>query len=119
MTNKYILGAILWALFILMLTLTPGKSVPDITLFSYDKIGHAFVFFILSLLLSKGLFDAKGSVLIAVGVTLIASTFYGLGIEIVQDFIPDRGMEWFDALANLIGSFLGVSTFYFGNKLKA
>lgn len=119
MTNKYTIGALLWATLNLILTLTPGKSVPDITLFSYDKLGHAFVFFVFSLLLSKGLFVANYKLYAAISATVLISAVYGLGIEIAQDFIPDRGMEWFDALANVLGSFLGVGTFYLSNRLKA
>jgi len=119
LTNKYTIGALLWATLNLILTLTPGKSVPDITLFSYDKLGHAFVFFVFSLLLSKGLFVANYKLYAAISATVLISAVYGLGIEIAQDFIPDRGMEWFDALANVLGSFLGVGTFYLSNRLKA
>lgn len=113
------MGALVWAAFILILTLTPGKSVPDITLFSYDKLGHAFVFFVFSLLLSKGLHKSNYKVIAAMSVSVIISGFYGLAIEIAQDFIPDRGMEWFDAFANVFGSFLGVGAFYLSNRLKA
>ena len=118
MINKYIIGALLWASFILLLTLTPGKSVPDITLFSYDKIGHAFVFFVFSWLLGKGLFRANGRLVAALVTTLLLSTLYGLGIEIAQNFIPDRGMEWFDAIANILGTILGLGLFYFTNRQK-
>lgn len=44
--------------------------------------------------------------------TVLISAFYGLAIEVAQHFIPDRGMEWYDALANIIGSILGVAAFY-------
>jgi len=117
--NKYIIGAILWAAFILLLTLTPGKSIPDYTLFSYDKLGHACVFLILSVLLSKGLFEITHKKLQALIVTFIGVTIYGLFIEIAQHFIPDRDMEWLDAVANVTGSFLGVFMFYITNKQNA
>jgi len=117
--NKYILATAAWAAGILLLTLTPGKSVPDISLFSYDKLGHACVFLILAVLLSKGVFVANGKKLKAIVFTLLLTTVYGLGIEIAQHFIPDRGMEWYDAVANVIGSFLGVSLFYVSNLRKA
>ncbi len=119
MVNKYNVGALIWAGLILLLTLTPGKSVPDISLFSYDKLGHAFVLFVFSILLSKGLHTANNKVVSAIYITLFFSSIYGLGIEIAQDFIPDRGMEWYDALANVLGSFLGVGSFYLSIKLKA
>jgi len=117
--NKYILAAILWSAGILVLTLTPGKSVPDVSLFSYDKLGHAFVFFVHSAFVSKGVFEITGRRLFSIIVTLLISIAYGLSIEVAQYFIPDRGMEWFDAVANILGSFLGIGLFYIINRKKS
>ncbi|MTI22498.1 VanZ family protein [Fulvivirga sp. RKSG066] len=119
MINKYTIGTFIWAAGILLLTLTPGKSVPDYTLFSYDKLGHAFVFFVLAALLSKGLYQSNGKRNFAILITLLFTATYGMAIEIAQHFIPDRGMEWYDALANVVGSFLGVCLFYISNVVKA
>ncbi|MDX1627946.1 MAG: VanZ family protein [Fulvivirga sp.] len=117
-TNKYFVGALLWAVFILVLTLTPGKSIPDLTLLSYDKLGHAFVFMILSFLISKGFQELRRKALISTVTTLVITTFYGFLIEFSQDYIPDRNMDWFDAIANIIGSILGVLVFYLSIRIK-
>ncbi len=118
--NKYLIGALAWALLILVLTLTPGKSVPDIGLFDYDKLGHAGIFLVQSYLLITGLYKRAGrggkAFRYAVTGSLIA-IIYGFLIEFMQSFIPDRGMELYDAVANIIGSFLGVALFYLHNKL--
>jgi len=90
--------------------------MPDVSLFTYDKLGHAFVFFVQSVLLCKGLFEINNKHSLSIIITLLLSGGYGLMIEIAQHFIPDRGMEWFDALANVIGSFLGVGLFYITNR---
>lgn len=122
MINKYLTGAILWALLILVLTLTPGKSVPDYELFSYDKLGHAFIFFVQAYLLSMGLYTKfkdpvrkRNSALIGIFVACI----FGFLIELIQRFIPDRSMDIYDAIANVGGSFLCLPLFYISNKLKA
>ncbi len=108
----------MWALFILILTLTPGKSVPDIGLFDYDKLGHAGVFMIQSYLLTMGLYRRKANELIKFVIigTSLAIT-YGFLIEYVQSFIPDRGMEFYDAVANIVGAIFGTGLFYLHNKL--
>lgn len=120
--NKYLIGAIVWALIIMVLTLTPGEAVPDVSLFDYDKLGHGFIFFVLSFLLIKGTYEnlqttsrAGNAVLIGV----VTSAFYGFLIEIIQSFIPGRSMDVYDAVANVIGSILGLSLFYLLNKLRA
>lgn len=118
--NKYLIGALLWALLILVLTLTPGKAVPDIGLFDYDKLGHAGIFMIQSYLLIKGLYERdarKNRVSKYVWSGSVTAVFYGFAIEYAQSFIPDRGMEFYDAIANIIGSFFGVTLFYLHNKL--
>lgn len=121
MFNKYLIGSVIWALFILVLTLTPGKSVPDISLFSYDKLGHGFVFFVLAFLLISGFYQSliSSSKHRAASVGVILSVLYGLSLEVAQSMVPDRSMEFYDALANTIGSFLGLAVFYIRIKLKA
>lgn len=93
--------------------------MPDIDFFSYDKLGHAGVFMIFSFLLMKGVWKPHEKNNLKIIVTLLISACYGLAIEIAQHFIPDRGMEWYDALANVIGSFLGIAVLQLSNMLKA
>lgn len=57
--------------------------------------------------------------LAAISMTLVISIGYGMAIELTQDLIPDRSMEWYDALANTTGSFLGLIMFYIVNRKKA
>ncbi len=40
--------------------------------------------------------------------SIIFSSFYGLSDEIHQYFVPFRYFDWFDLLADVIGSILGV-----------
>lgn len=122
MLNKYLIGSIGWAILILILTLTPGKSVPDLSIFSYDKLGHGFVFFVLAFLLISGLYEnLKDSVRRkhAVYIGMLVAATYGFLIEAAQSIIPDRSMEAYDAIANIAGSFLGLLLFNIRNKLKA
>ncbi|MEM6523015.1 MAG: VanZ family protein [Bacteroidota bacterium] len=117
--NKYLIGAFVWALLILGLTLTPGKSVPDLTIFDYDKLGHAGIFLVQSYLLITGLYiqsKAKSRTKYVL-IGCLTAIFYGFSIEYAQNFIPDRGMELHDAIANIIGALFGVGLFYLQNNL--
>ena len=117
--NKYLVGALIWASFILVLTLTPGKSVPDLSLFDYDKLGHAGIFLIQSYLLITGLYIRSGikSKTRYVLIGSVTAVVYGFMIEFIQQFIPDRGMELLDAIANIIGALCGIGLFYLQNNL--
>lgn len=115
--NKFLIGALLWGTVILLLTLTPGKSMPQVGFFSYDKLGHAGIFCIFSFLLITGMYVNKKSDLFKVSMWGVAlATIYGLLIEFIQHFIPDRGMEWLDAIANMSGAILGFCLFYLWYK---
>lgn len=115
---RYNLFGIIWFLLILLLGLTPGESMPITNvweLLSFDKIAHFFVFAVLSFLLILGfskqytfLFFRYYAVHLAIGISLL----YGLIIEIGQTFIPERGLEPLDILANTIGVFAGWFVFY-------
>ncbi len=48
----------------------------------------------------------------------ILAVLYGIVIEFIQDLIPDRAMELFDALANTVGSFLALLLFKALNSKK-
>ena len=114
--NKYYLASILWASLILVLTLTPGKSLPDVNLFSYDKLGHAGIFAIQSYLFISGIYFDKKSVTFSIVIGLLLTMIYGASIEMAQEFIPDRGMDFFDLIANCTGCLIGISGFYLSYK---
>ncbi|WP_375580969.1 VanZ family protein [Marivirga tractuosa] len=115
---RYNLFGIIWFLLILLLGLTPGESMPITNVWeflSFDKIAHFFVFAVLSFLLILGfskqytfMFFRYYAVPLAIGISLL----YGLIIEIGQTFIPERGLEPLDILANTIGVFAGWFVFY-------
>lgn len=102
-----------------MLTLTPGKSLPSVDLFTYDKVGHAVIFMVLTFLYISGLYENKKgfrrSVIIGFGLTAA----YSLAIEIAQKFIPDRMMDWKDLAANIAGAILGLILFSALNRKNA
>ena len=114
---KYNLLSILWTLLILVLCLMPGKDLPSVSIFEFDKIAHFGVYLILALLMYYGwkkqnyFQSLHNNTLIKI---LVLTSSYGFAVEIMQElFTTDRHFELLDALANSIGavagSFLGIS----------
>lgn len=116
LVRVYLFLTISWAVMILVLTLTPADHIPKNEIFGYDKIGHAGIFciqtFFLLLTLTRSGVTIRKSVIISVG----ACALYGFLIEVIQQFIPGRSLDWFDAIANIAGSFLALGLFYILNK---
>ena len=120
---RYNLFGIIWFCLILLLGLTPGESMPVTNVWeilSFDKIAHFFVFAVLCFLFILGfskqytfLFFRFYAVYLAIGISIA----YGIIIEIGQTFIPERGLEPLDILANTIGVFAGWFAFYLIYKL--
>lgn len=102
--NRYL---ILSVVLILIVTLTPGNGK---MLGNYlDKVGHFIVFFILAINLC--LKYKSNEKLIEV---LFWAILLGFLTEIIQQFIPGRNMEFYDALADTLGVIVG----YFVYKVK-
>ena len=116
---RYNLFTFCWLLLILLLTLTPGSSIPEANLWeellSFDKVVHFLIFSILTLLMIIGFTKQYTYAYLrkhAVAASLVISIGYGLIIELVQIPIPGRYMEAMDIIANSIGCFIGYAIFY-------
>ncbi|MEX1063364.1 MAG: hypothetical protein WEC12_07155 [Balneolaceae bacterium] len=98
----YVALAIL-TLITLALTLLPQEKMVETSLFQYDKLGHAFVFGSWTLLLGLILL-VSGQKPPALFSIFLAGSIFGISIEILQEVLPlERGMEPFDALADMVG----------------
>ena len=120
--------AIVWALFILILTGTPGKYIPSVTSFwdwlKPDKFVHVVTFALLSFLILNGLLQQYLEsnrryliVLVAVGITLA----YGLLTEVLQAYVfIGRDGNAYDFIADSIGALIGWLGFaiIYGKKIK-
>ena len=111
-----------WVLFIGLITLLPGTSVPQIdwNFLALDKVIHFSIFGILAFLgsinfkISFGLTKAFKPILFS----LLVAILYGTILEYMQSFIPDRGFDYADLSANIGGSIFGVALFlYYNNKI--
>lgn len=116
---RYNLFTLCWLLLVLLLTLTPGENMPKTGLWedllSFDKVAHFFIFGILVFLMIVGLSKQYRYQFLrskAVQLSLTVGILYGIIIEIIQQFIPGRGFEFADIIANTIGCFMGFGLFY-------
>ncbi|MBI4945599.1 MAG: VanZ family protein [Bacteroidetes bacterium] len=114
---KYNLLSILWTILILVLCLMPGKDLPSVSIWEFDKLAHFGIYLILALLMYYGwkkqnfFLSLRQNTLIKI---LILTSAYGFAVEIMQElFTADRHFELLDALANstgaIAGSFAGIS----------
>jgi VanZ family protein len=120
---KYNLWAILWGLFIILLTSLPGKILPRLPvfldLFQPDKLVHVFLFGGYVFLQIRGFKRQPVFPLLsqnAMMITMLIGLSIGAGTEMMQNFfIPMRTGSSFDFIANAVGCFLG---WWAAGKLK-
>ena len=107
--------ALVWSLIILLLTGLPGNFFPDITSFwdwlSPDKVVHLFIFGTLSFLILFGYRhkytgDRKKKL---IWTSIVITILYGALTELMQHYIVfiHRSGNIYDALADMIGAFIG------------
>ncbi|RIJ43251.1 VanZ family protein [Pontibacter oryzae] len=102
----------------MLTTLLPSTSLPAVSvweLFSFDSFAHAFMFCVLSFLMIVGMskqFTFPRLRHYAVRGSLLASTMFGIAIELLQHFfIYGRQGDIIDVLANTIGCLFGIVLF--------
>lgn len=111
-TLKHYMPSILWAAFVLWLSLSPQRGFPKWDIPYLDKFVHFIFYFIFVVLLYYGwtkqyttLF-IRTSNLVAI---LFTASVYGLTIELLQEwFTTDRHFSWFDEAANVTGGLSGL-----------
>lgn len=111
----------MWALIVLVLSSLPGGEVnklPFLDKLYIDKLAHIFMYALLSFLLSDA-FSAykKNPLSLYILYTMIIAVFYGVFIEIMQQFVfVERSAEFFDIIANAFGAAAGGLIFFLFRK---
>lgn len=103
------LPLVLYWLTLLILTSLPSEHITDIFTLS-DKLKHFFGYLVLATLLSLNLKFQEKWLHIANKYFLYAFTIcitYGILDEIHQMFVPNRSAEFYDWVADMLGSFSG------------
>lgn len=108
-----------WAAIIALLSLTSTGGTPMMPLFGIlpiDKAVHFGLYLILSYVLLVG--TAKQYTFnklryYSVPISIIVAILYGVLMELLQGFvIMDRNLEFYDIVANAVGSFSGFGVFW-------
>lgn len=114
---KYLLPAILWAIFILVLTTSSNGGFVTQTLFGVptDLLGHAFIFSILVFFIMQGLIKYWRFSFFLRKIQLYGLLFgflYGVLIELIQYYFTiNRTADYADVIANSIGCLFGLVLF--------
>lgn len=117
------LPLVLWTLIILHLSTGPGVQIPFTweNLIGIDKLGHLFFYLVHTILLywafeQHGVFNSPQQ---RKWISFLLSAILGISLEVVQySFYPNRYFEILDIIANIIGSYLGITIFTIGNRLN-
>jgi VanZ family protein len=108
MKIKYFAPAVVWGLFVLVLSTMPGEDIPNFQwadLFSVDKLVHALFYGIFVFLLYWG-YKKHRMVVPLLGILLFCIGF-GVSMELIQKFFcRGRMFELADILANSFGACL-------------
>ena len=111
--------AIIWGIFIFIMSSFPGDDIPKSFIINIpfaDKIIHFFLYFLLVILIMIGTLRKVKTILTIRHFLLVffISLFYGFLLEVLQDLVfIMRSADFMDAIANSAGSFTGLLTFYY------
>lgn len=98
-----------WPIIIMVcITLVSGTNdlvVPNLGLFSSDKLKHFLVFGLLATAIIRN-FSPKRKSITMILIAGIATSLFGMGDEIWQSFTPGRTLDIWDWLADTIGAFV-------------
>lgn len=116
--------SLLWAVFIMILCGIPGNELNKVKLINiphFDKMVHAFLYFVFTILLISENNSQKMEMIIPMKAILIAALIalsYGALIEIMQKTIfINRGAEVWDMVANAFGFLLAAALYRQANKI--
>ena len=111
-----LMPAIVWAFFIFILSVIPGKELLQSNINQLDKLIH-FGFYLILFLLSYHGIESKKKVLVLI--VFFLCSVYGFLIECFQGaFLEDRCFDWYDVFANMTGAFIGMSLITLNRQRK-
>lgn len=96
--NQFKIVFFISLIIVLYFALIPESSELLFDFKYFDKIKHILVFFLLSFLLNRASSDTSKRIR-----NSIALFIFGIFIEFLQFYMPDRQVSFSDLLANLIG----------------
>jgi VanZ family protein len=89
------------------------KSVPELAY--SDKLLHFLAYAVLGALFLRAYktLRVRNKISLLIVLSILSSSLYGISDEIHQHFIPYRSFEYYDILADFLGSIFGVLIYQF------
>lgn len=119
---KFSWKAIIWAVFVFIISAIPGKIIPPVEILNADKFVHLLIYFIQTILLVAAFEKQNPGPAIpakSLFVSFCISASYGGIIEILQDYcFINRSGNIPDFIANSIGALVAVITYRYLIKLS-
>lgn len=117
----YFWSALLWSGLIIFVCLIKSSDIPQIAIPYVDKVMHAGLHFVFTLLwffyFKNKISSLKNGKLLLI--SLVLSVFFGIAIELMQKFFTvTRNADLFDVIANLFGASMAVVLIIFLNNYK-
>lgn len=119
--QSLLLRNIIWAGIIFALCAMPSDSVPDpkLNIPNLDKAVHFVMYFIMSIFLCSELrYQTRLSLRTVYTIAIGFSIIYGGLIEILQYRYFNRGGDWWDLLADVLGGIAGCLLYPIAKKQK-
>ncbi len=114
--NKFLtltLPFLLWTALMIAVSSTPGKKLPEVGLWNFDKFAHWVEYFIFSFLLFRYMHLGRNvSMAGTLKLGIIISIAYAGLDELHQMAIPNRLCTWQDFVADTIGVITGFYAAY-------
>ena len=92
------------------LSLSPQDALPEVHL--WDKLQHLAAYAVLATCGAVGYQGRRSRLMVGAGLMLL-----GCGLEVAQTVIPGRNPSVDDAVANIAGIALGLTTAWIGDRL--
>jgi VanZ family protein len=113
------LPALIWAGLIFIESAIPGENIPDVPIFSQDKLIHFGIYLVLAYLVYRALFRQlrypwlQSRALMA---TLLVVALFGASDEFHQLFVPGRSCDFFDWTADTLGGCAMVAVLFLKSR---
>ena len=105
--NRQLLPAILYGVLIVALSSVPGKSFPDISVLSYDKVIHLAEYAIFGVLVYLAAYSLRPGNRLLLGLVVLLAGVFGALDELYQMLIPARDSSFWDWVADVAGVVIG------------
>jgi len=111
---------IFWMTIIFSLSSLPSSGVPFIDIPNIDKFFHCVEYFILGALLVRAFWNSalNPNYKYILAASILIAAIYGASDEFHQLFTPERSCEFFDFLADVIGSGIGAGLYSYKERIS-